>query len=289
MREILSILGFVLLWPMGLSWAQVSSPNQAGVAMGHLHYHVRDVEANKKFWIALGGAPAGEIGTTAVIKLPNVLILLTKDNYNGGDEGSVVNHVGFRVEDILATMEKMKAVGYKTGINESDGPPRTGNTFTSEGERVEIFQDGRENVLFVLDGGKTDPVAERHNRKLPGPIMSHHVHLYVPAGKVAEAKSWYVKMFGAVPGKRWNYEAADLPGINLNFSEAHDPAAPTKGRALDHIGFEITNLEAFCKRLAAGGVKFDRPYKKNPKGFASAMLTDPWGTSIELTEGLGRY
>jgi len=23
--------------------------------MGHLHYHVRDVEANKRFWVSLGG------------------------------------------------------------------------------------------------------------------------------------------------------------------------------------------------------------------------------------------
>src|SRR5688572_10156274 len=31
------------------AWAQVAAPNKAGVAMGHLHYRVRDVEANKKF------------------------------------------------------------------------------------------------------------------------------------------------------------------------------------------------------------------------------------------------
>jgi glucose/arabinose dehydrogenase len=35
--------------------AQLSAPNASGVAMGHLHYRVRDVEANKKFWVALGG------------------------------------------------------------------------------------------------------------------------------------------------------------------------------------------------------------------------------------------
>ena len=64
---------------------------------------------------------------------------------------------------------------------------------------------------------------------------------------------------------------------------------PTKGRALDHIGFEVRNLEAFCKKLEASGVKFDEPYSKsrNP-GYASATLTDPWGTTIELTEGLNR-
>ncbi len=36
--------------------------------------------------------------------------------------------------------------------------------------------------------------------------------------------------------------------------------APTKGRTLDHIGFEIAGLEAFCKRLEASGIKFDEPY-----------------------------
>ena len=34
--------------------AQIASPNEAGVAMGHLHYVVRDVEANTAFWVAAG-------------------------------------------------------------------------------------------------------------------------------------------------------------------------------------------------------------------------------------------
>ena len=62
---------------------------------------------------------------------------------------------------------------------------------------------------------------------------------------------------------------------------------PTRGAALDHIGFEVKNLEALTKKLSAAGVKFDRPYGKLPgSNVASAFLTDPSGTSIELTEGL---
>ena len=58
---------------------------------------------------------------------------------------------------------------------------------------------------------------------------------------------------------------------------------------MGHIGFEIKNLEAFCKELAAKGVMFDQPYSKSRhKSYASAELTDPWGTSIELTEGLSK-
>jgi hypothetical protein len=96
-------------------------------------------------------------------------------------------------------------------------------------------------------------------------------------------------VFGGVPGKRSNYQAVDLPGINLNFSGQATPQAPTKGRMLDHIGFEIKNLEAFCGRLEMRGVKLDRPYTKGQDGIGTAWLTDPWGTSIELTEGLNRF
>src|ERR1700674_4449259 len=80
------------------------------------------------------------------------------------------------------------------------------------------------------------------------------------------------------------------PGANLRFSSTPLPTVPTKGRAVDHIGFEVGNLEAFCKKLEASGLKFDKPYSKSRHdGFASAELTDPWGVSIELTEGLSGF
>ena len=78
--------------------------------------------------------------------------------------------------------------------------------------------------------------------------------------------------------------------MNINFLDVQETLAPTKGRMLDHIGFEVRNLEAFCRKLEANGVKFDRLYRQNPGDpVATALVIDPWGTSIELTEGLGRY
>src|SRR5438477_13047800 len=99
-----------VLWS-GMLWGQTAPPNQAGVAMGHLHYFVRDVDANKKFWIALGATP-GMLETREVLKFPGVIVFLTKAETSGGTEGSVVNHVGFRVPNVLQLMEKMKAAGY---------------------------------------------------------------------------------------------------------------------------------------------------------------------------------
>jgi hypothetical protein len=63
----------------------------------------------------------------------------------------------------------------------------------------------------------------------------------------------------------------------------------TQGRAVDHIGFEVKNLAEFTKTLEANGVKLAVPYRTVPAlGIAIAFFTDPWGTYIELTEGLDK-
>lgn len=261
-------------------WAQLASPNAAGVSMGHLHYRVRDVEANKRFWMALGGRPT-LVGEAVVLTFPDVLVFLSQGDSPGGTEGSVVNHVAFRVPS-FSTVE---AAGLSVARLQQF--PGVASVRSPEGERIELFEDSALNLTFVQDPGYQDVVAQRHNRPLSVPVAFHHVHLYLPAGRVPDAKAWYSRMFGGIPGKRSNYDAVDLPGINLNFSEGPRPTVPTRGRMLDHIGFEIRGLEAFCRRLEAMGVIFDIPYTKDPTGGSGARLTDPWGTSIELTEGLG--
>ena len=80
-----------------------------------------------------------------------------------------------------------------------------------------------------------------------------------------------------------------LPGVFLNFTPSPTPTVGTTGHSLDHIGFEIRNLEAFTKQLEAQGIKLDRPYTKVAAlGIAIAFVKDPWGTNIELTEGLAK-
>jgi catechol 2,3-dioxygenase-like lactoylglutathione lyase family enzyme len=261
--------------------AQLSNPNAAGVAMGHLHYVVRDVAANKAFWVALGGRSILFNGTTEGIVFPDVVVLLRQGESNGGTEGSVVNHVAFRVKSIAELEKAGFEVEYITQV------PGVGSVHTPEGERIELFDDGlATNLGFTIDDGREDAAAARHNRKLEVPIIAHHIHLNVPQGQVEAAEEWYATHFGGVRGKRWRYDAVDLPGININISEVEATQAPTRGRMLDHIGFEVENLEAFCKELEAKGIKFDRPYSTLPSGFGLAFLTDPWGTYIELTEGL---
>jgi len=282
MRRIVELLGLVSFGIIAAgARAELSPANAAGVAMGHLHYVVRDVAANKAFWVALGGRSVLFNGTTEGVVFPDVVVLLRQGESNGGTQGSVVNHVAFRVKSVAA----IEDAGFEVEYNEQY--PGVASVHTPEGERIELFDDGlATNLGFTIDGGGSDAAAERHNRKLEVPIIAHHIHLNVPADQVAAAKEWYATHFGGVRGKRWRYEAVDLHGININISAVDENQAPTRGRMLDHIGFEVTNLEAFCKALEAKGIKFDRPYGTLPSGFGLAFLTDPWGTYIELTEGL---
>jgi catechol 2,3-dioxygenase-like lactoylglutathione lyase family enzyme len=249
-----------------LLMAQLPPPNQSGVAMGHLHLKVRDVEAQKKFWIELGAKPA-KLGSMDLMKLPDLLVLIQSGEPSGGTEGSVVGHVGLKVRDLKPLLARLKAAGIKGPKGEISFDEKTRGAFVlaPEGVSVELMEDPALTV----------------------PVANHHIHFY--NGAVDQTKAWYVKTFGAKPGRRANFEAADLPGVNLTFAAADTPTAGTKGRTLDHIGFEVKNLEAFCKKLEAAGIKFDVPYRKVPSlGISLAFLTDPWGTYIELTEGLDK-
>lgn len=278
MKRLISVTSLLVLSLVGTVGAQLAAPNAMGVSLGHIHYHVRDVEAYKKFWMALGAQPT-KLGTTDVMKLQDVLIFLSQGEASAG--ASIISHVAFRVPSLA----KLDAQALKLEIYKD--LPGVGFAFSPDGDRVELFDNMAPNAYFTLENGKPDP-SLRYSNKINVPILPHHIHLYVPEGAQAEARSWYLKMFGGTPGKRYNYTAVDLPGINLNFSGSKTPLATTKGRRLDHIGFEVKNLEAFCKKLEASGVKLDSPYTKRPTGIATAFLTDPWGTYIELTEGLNR-
>jgi catechol 2,3-dioxygenase-like lactoylglutathione lyase family enzyme len=241
--------------------AQLAAPGGSGVSMGHLHLYTKDPDAQKKFWVDGLGAQETKLGAMQVFKLSGALILLRKGEPAGGTEGSVVNHVAVKVRDLDATLAKLEA-GHFPII--SRNPPQA-MVLAPDDIRVELTGDP----------------------DLAQPVAYHHIHFYTP--KVDEMKQWYVTTFGAIPGKRGRFEAADLTGVNLSFTLAPGAVAGTKGRALDHIGFEIRDLEAFSKKLEAGGTKFDLPYRKVPAlGIAVAFLTDPWGTYIELTEGLDR-
>ena len=257
--------------------------------MSQWHTIVRNIDATKKFWLLLGAKPV-KVDGAEVMKLPGVLVFMTQGEPAGGkdgNKGTAVDHPGFTLLHGEELLTKLKAAGVKVEpIGAPEYGPESGYITTPDDLRIEM--QGTQNSLSkraqLRFTGKYSEVA----------IASDHLHYFLPESAPPEAQAWYAKLFGANTlreNNRGNTLAGDLPGIRLRFGVGRNVTAllPTKGRALDRVGFEVKNLEAFCKKLEASGVKFDQPYSKTRhKGYASAELTDPWGLTIELTEGLSR-
>ena len=232
--------------------------------MGHLHVTGKDLDAHKKFWVEAMGGTSIEKGKMGVYKFPDVIVLVTKGEPKIGSVGTTVNHLGFKVPNVNAAVARVKAAGFQ--ILSENPTNHQAMVMSPDDVKVELSED----------------------KSMTVPIAHHHIHFY--NSSVDETKAWYVKTFGAKPGKRAIFEAADLPGVNLSFSKSDTPVVGTKGSAIDHIGFEIQGLEAFMKKLEADGVKINMPYRNVPSlGIAIAFITDPWGSYIELTEGLNKW
>jgi len=250
------------------------------VAYGHHHVNASDVEAHKRFWVdGLGGTPDFVPGRD-VVGFPNVLVFLTARAPSGGTKGTVVNHVGFETRDIRTAVARLRSLGYRMVTREE--LPDSYEVVDDLAQR-----DGGNVIAFVMGPDETK-VELLENTSIDHPIQLHHIHWAVPDGEAMQA--WYAEHLGATPGTRIGQPTGELPGVNLTFGPTTEPVVTTRGRALDHIGFEVKGLESFVARLEAGGVTMDRGYTQVPAlGIAIAFFTDPWGTYVELTEGLTAY
>jgi catechol 2,3-dioxygenase-like lactoylglutathione lyase family enzyme len=279
----LPILALLVFLPASGASAQLLAAKDGPIVYGHHHLNVTSVDEHKKFWVNSLGGTAVTIGTNKreIIKFPNALLFMNAMAPSGPTKGTTVNHIGFSVPDLRTVIAKVKANGFRM-VTTDEAPP---------GIKVEndigLASGGDvSGIAYALgpDGVKVELV---EIKKQTVPIMSHHIHFFGPQ---KEMHDWYMKIFGAKdrPGLTGSFIGADLPGIGLNFTAATDAVA-TRGRAIDHIGFEVKNLEAFTKKLTAQGIKLDRPYTKaEALGISIAFITDPWGTYIELTEGLDK-
>ena len=254
---------------------QLHAAKDGPVAIGHHHLNVTDVAAQKAFWVDHLGARVGSLGPLEALILPNLIVILREQAPTGGNRSSTVNHIGLQVRDIEGLVSRLKKAGYPI-VTQQQIPSSPGD--------LNPVPDQDARVAFVL--APDDMHVELfENKNLDVPVANHHIHFYT--GDVDATKAWYVKHFGAAPGMRGSFQAADLPGVNLTFSPAQGDVAGTEGRVLDHIGFEVDGLEALCRKLEGEGIEFSTPYRRiDAIGLGIAFFTDPWGTFVELTEGL---
>ena len=217
--------------------AQLTTPNAAGVSLGHIHLYVSDVAAQQKFWATMGGTPVAN-QKLEMIQLPGVFILLRRAETKGGTVGSIVNHLGFVWKDLPAAKANWQAAGYTV---EPGTDPDHGYILGPDGIRLEF---------------SGDPA-------LQTPVKINHVHLYPQ--DVAATQAWYAKVLGGASGKctpggaRDATDCVDVAGISLAMSKSETRLEPTAGRSLDHIGFEVKDLPASRRNRCSASPAVDSP------------------------------
>ena len=143
--------------------------------------------------------------------------------------GSVLDHIGFSVADLDATMSRLAAAGVKITTPARDIPGLFRIAFVEDpwGTRIEVVQD-------------------------PQKLGLHHVHLRGPDPSATLA--WYVDKFGGKTDKM----KGQLDGIQYGdvwILAQRGDAVPSAGHAIDHIGFRPVNLDSTIARLKTKSVK----------------------------------
>ncbi len=226
----------------------LAQPGRGGVVMTHVHLNSADPEAAIAFWTGTLAASGYSTGSMTGITMQGGVVLFSKAAPTGPSAGSAIEHIGIRVPDFEPLMTRLAKTSYKSSRPTPGGPLLIEGP---DGVRIEVAEDS--DMYTVVEFG--------------------HVHVAGP--KAAEGPAWYTANLGARPG---GDDTSVRIGGQVFFSKA-DSAAPTKGRAVDHISVETRDLAALTKKLSDAGIKLEATDKPTVK-----LLTDPSGVLIEVSE-----
>lgn len=249
--------------------AQLFPAGDSVMTMGHVLLNVSDVAAHREFWTKQFDAKPVTVGKLEGVTIPGVVVLFRLQPRTGPSEGTVINHMGLKLRKLADYTARFDKAGLKYD------PPRIGRETTPQ-----TYVTGPDTFRMEL---VEDP-------RIPAPAVSHHLHYWLE--QPLEVKKWYVQKLLLKPTMRGPYESGDVPGMNLTLAPLGSQkvaGVPMKGRLMDSIGFDVPNLKKYIDTIAANGVTFDVPYGRDPElGLMTATLTDPWGATIRLTEGLDK-
>jgi catechol 2,3-dioxygenase-like lactoylglutathione lyase family enzyme len=181
--------------------------------------------------------------------------------------GGAVDHVGFSFPDLEAKVKELEAAGVKF-----EGPVR---------DLPGIFR-----IVFAVDpwGTRLELVQD------PDLLGLHHLHLRAPDPE--DTFKWLIANFGGeraplkgkIDGIRYAAPTFSTVWILVQKGEA----APSRGRAIDHIGWRVKDLNAKVAELKARAVTMEtepRPLPlPNKTTIYFAYVSGPSGARIELVQ-----
>jgi catechol 2,3-dioxygenase-like lactoylglutathione lyase family enzyme len=203
-----------------------------------------------------------------------VEVMFVAQTTMGGTQGTGVNHIGFSYADLSTKMDELASVGVR-----------------GSGVRLQRFEDGSTlrdvpglfKVGFIFDpwGTRIELVEDAEY------VGFHHVHF--SSNDPAATLAWYQKTFGGKAAKlRGKLDGILLGDVWLLASRHNegDPA-PTRNRALDHIGFSMANLGKAAANMRRQGVSFQEEpaVPVNARSSAKrAFLVGPDSVRIAVVE-----
>ena len=279
-RRIMWAAGVVLAAVPCSVRAQLAPPNEGGVSVAAVYLTVRDPDVHARIWRESFGVDIVPLGSARLVKIPGVFLVLERGEPTAGSDGASVDHEGFLVPDYLAA----KAL------------------FVARGMPITLENADNKQVTFEFPDGVKFEFSEAAG--LAVPVAHHHIHLFVTEAEAV--RDWYAGTFAATPSTRNQFLSAIFPGDGLfdgaaacrqpagdfrcpriDFASTGRGREPNSGRSLDRIGLEVRGLDQFVRKLQADGVTvLSAVQEAQASGLKRAVIVDPVGTRIELTEGL---
>jgi len=192
----------------------------------------------------------------------------------GGSQGTGVDHIAFSIPDLDAKMAELESVGVR-----------------GSGVRLLRFEDGslvRDipglfKIAFITDpwGTKIELVQDEDL------LGFHHIHLN--STDPTAALDWYSQVLGGEPASlKGMLDGVLFDDIWLLATEYTDGRPGiTQGRTIDHIGFEVADLDEAAVQMNRLAVEFrqDPMVPDNARSSAKqAFILGPDGVMIAVVE-----
>ena len=257
-----------LLIAAGTSVAQAQTKT---IPFDHIHLNEPAAEASQ-WWEK--NIPGGRRITEAPnrIMYGAVRLMFLQPKSSGGSDGSVIEHLGFSVTDLDATMRALAASNIKVvePVKDTPGLYKSAMIESPWGTRIQLVQD----------------------RDLVG---LHHVQLRAPDPEAAYA--WLLDKFGGertkMKGQIDSVRYAGVPGFTTVYVVAvKGESVPSQGRVIDHIGWRsigtINETKAMLEGKSVQLTSQPQPLNlPNGPSINFFYVAGPAGARIEIVERPG--
>lgn len=234
---------------------------------GHVHFAVTDPEKAREWYKAHMGGMPGETPDRVIFEAYRgsrptpVQFMWNKADAPPSSDGSVIDNVGFSVPDVEAKVKALEAAG-ATVVNAARAVPDLW-------DRAVVMDPWGVKIELVED-----------------PDLQGLHHIAIRAADPEASLKWFVNAFGGERTKlRDRIDVLKYSSVYLLVQKG-DGTVPSQGRAIDHLGWDPTDMDATAADLKAKGVKFTNEPQPKPNQFGhrTAYVEAPGGVRIELVQ-----